>query len=730
MSANQTFNGTVYPIPVQGDLNWGPNLTRYLIALGTYSLAPSGGLFTLTANVNFGPSFGLLSAYFSGRGTVATSGLLRLAKTDTIDWKNNLGSGNNVLAVDSSDNITWNGAQLTTGLQTLADGNIWIGNGSNVPTAHPITGDIALTNTGVTSINADTIVDSQINSAAAIAYSKLNLTGHITNTDIDSAASIAYSKLALSNSIVNADINTTAAIDASKIADGSVSSTEFQYLDGVTSLIQTQLNGKQASGNYLTALTGDATASGPGSSTLTLATVNSNVGSFTNANITVNAKGLITAAANGTSGGVTSITGTAHQVIASASTGAITLSTPQNIDTDSDVSFKSLVIDAGAGASGSFTCPGNGPAILNGSQGLALKDNAHSNGIILYDTTRPNTAGGTALGTTGIPFGAILTQTSMNFVQSGTSNLITLVPPASITSYTLTLPGAQSSGTQYLQNNGSGVLSWASPAGSGTVNSGTAGDIAYYASSTTAVSSAGSNAVSAGSISLVSTTNQLVLGATRTVTLTAPTPATSSRTWTFPDLTTSPTVAALEGTQTFSGAKTFSSTLTMSGATIAMGTQKITGLANGTSSTDAAAFGQIFTGFQAPVMATSTASTSTTSNTYTATGLAATITPTSSSHRIKITATGSIKTANLANAACLMTIERGTTNLATATGFASSGGGSTGQSEVPTCTTYIDSPATTSATTYTVYIKSSDNTTSCTFNNGGQTVVMILEEIV
>ena len=33
-------------------------------------------------------------------------------------------------------------------------------------------------------------------------------------------------------------------IDAAKIADGSVSNTEFQYLDGVTSSIQTQINAK------------------------------------------------------------------------------------------------------------------------------------------------------------------------------------------------------------------------------------------------------------------------------------------------------------------------------------------------------------------------------------------------------------------------------------------------------------------------------------------------------
>lgn len=59
-------------------------------------------------------------------------------------------------------------------------------------------------------------------------------------------------------------------------------------------------NGKQASGNYITALTGDATAAGPGSAALTLATVNSNVGSFGSStaipSVTVNGKGLVTAA--------------------------------------------------------------------------------------------------------------------------------------------------------------------------------------------------------------------------------------------------------------------------------------------------------------------------------------------------------------------------------------------------------------------------------------------------
>jgi hypothetical protein len=54
--------------------------------------------------------------------------------------------------------------------------------------------------------------------------------------------------------IVNADINGTAAIDATKIADGTVTSSEFQYINSLTSNAQTQFNNKVTKGGDAGAL--------------------------------------------------------------------------------------------------------------------------------------------------------------------------------------------------------------------------------------------------------------------------------------------------------------------------------------------------------------------------------------------------------------------------------------------------------------------------------------------
>jgi len=109
-------------------------------------------------------------------------------------------------------------ALITT---TLADGKLWIGNVSNVATAITLTGDVTVTNAGVTAIGTGVIVNADVNASAAIAYSKLNLTGSIVNADINAAAAIVYSKLNLTGGIVNADVAVAAAIARTKLADGT-----------------------------------------------------------------------------------------------------------------------------------------------------------------------------------------------------------------------------------------------------------------------------------------------------------------------------------------------------------------------------------------------------------------------------------------------------------------------------------------------------------------------------
>jgi len=122
----------------------------------------------------------------------------------------------------------------------LNTNNILVGNGSNLSAAVNTSsvGQILADATNGLTIQNNVITNAMINSAAAIAYSKLNLSGSILNADIAAGAAIAVNKLAAQTA------SRVLVSDASGfMTTSSVTSATLAFLDA-TSSVQTQLNAK------------------------------------------------------------------------------------------------------------------------------------------------------------------------------------------------------------------------------------------------------------------------------------------------------------------------------------------------------------------------------------------------------------------------------------------------------------------------------------------------------
>ena len=447
------------------------------------------------------------------------------------------GSSNYVLTTNGSGALSWNsisgvgsitGSGTTnsiarfTGTNTLGDSGL-TDNGSLIGITRDIsftasTPSIAITNTETLTITdgTNTLLTLADGGTAGnlSGIADLTASGTITFSGLGTGIAHLSSGGVLSSSAVNlasADVTGTLAIG-----------------NGGTGLATTPTNGQLLIGN------------GTG---YTLATLSAGTG----IGIT-NASGSITVANTG----VTSVTGTTNQVNVSGSTGAVTFSLPQDINTTANVNFGSITTSAQASV-------------------------------------------------TANPFGTSAGETAevrFKELAANGSEFVGFKAPDSLTATTIwTLPNADGSSSYVLSTNGSGILSWISQS-SGIGGSGTTNTIPRFTGSTTL-----------GDSGL--TDNGSVIGITRDISFTASTPSialTNTETLTITDgtntlltLADGGTVGNLSGignltasgTVTFSGLGTgiahFSSGGVLSSSAVNLASADVTGIlgvANGGTGTN------------------------------------------------------------------------------------------------------------------------------------------------
>jgi len=238
--------------------------------------------------------------------------------------------------------LTITGDDLTMGTNT--SGAALIADGTNFNPV-VISGDISIGTTGTAAIGSDVIVNADVNASAAIAFSKM--------------ADLTASRALVSDG--SGDVSVSA-----------VTSTEVGYLDGVSSAIQTQLDGKASSTYvpttitvadestdttcfplFVTAATGDqAPKSG---SNLAF---NSNTGALTATSFVGNLTGNVTGNTSGTSGSTTGNAAT-----------ATALATGREISLAGDVTASGVSFDGTGNISLSTTIAANSVALSTDTTG-------------------------------------------------------------------------------------------------------------------------------------------------------------------------------------------------------------------------------------------------------------------------------------------------------------------------------------------------------------------------
>lgn len=287
--------------------------------------------------------------------------------------------------------------------------------------------------------NVTGAVTGNASTATALATGRtIGMTGDVTWTSasFDGSGNVTGTAAIGTGVIVNADVNTSAAIDATKIHDGTISNTEFGYLNNVSSNIQTQLDAKASSSYVPTAITvadesTDTTcfplfttaATGDlGPKTASGLTFNSNTdvlsGTFAG-NIT----GNVTGNTSGTSGSTTGNAATATALATARNIGGVSFDGTANIDLAG--------VNSVGNQNTSGTAAGLSSTLVVGSGGTNIT--SYTTGDIIY-ASASGTLAKLAIGSTG----QVLTVDGGLPTYAATSSTVTFPTVSSISPSTIT----------------------------------------------------------------------------------------------------------------------------------------------------------------------------------------------------------------------------------------------------------------------------------------------------
>lgn len=490
MSTNVTFNGSTYIVPAIADASWGTNVANYLIAISTGCLQKTGGAFTLsTADVDFGATYGLKSAYYKSRtSNVATAGTLLLAKTDTIGWRNNANGGNLALGINASDKLIYNSIVMAdiSSAQTLTNKTFdststmtginmasWTpDSGSHTLTAPAVTDTLAVIASSQTFTNklfsdstcrfanvSDSSKRVGFSLGGATTGKVLTILSSHTNNQTVTIPDVAdtFEMVDATQSPTNKTFNSTSTMTGVRLAsftpDGTHTLTAPSSTDTLVARATTDtLTNKTLSGNTAVTLIS-------GSGTLTLNT--SGTMTLPNATDTVVGKATTDTLTNKTLTGNTAvnlISGSGTLTL--NTTGTVTL--PNATDTlVGKATTDTLTNKTLSGNTAVTLISGSGTLTLNTTGTMTLPNATDTVvGKATTDTLTNKTA--TLFSISSGSYIDMLVQAAMRFNDDAGGDYVALKAPTGVTTHTLLLPATQGAASTVLTNDGSGNLSWGS----------------------------------------------------------------------------------------------------------------------------------------------------------------------------------------------------------------------------------------------------------------------------